>query len=98
MARPLRIQYPGAYYRIINRGLEYRNIFTDERDYGLFFNLLNQCNDKFKLVVHCYCLMANHYHLFIETPDANLSRIMRHLDGVYTQSFNYSLGDIIPRL
>lgn len=88
MARPLRVEYPGAWYHILNRGRRKENIFFNESDYYLFMNILGECSRVFNLKVFAYSLMPNHYHLLICTPDGNLSRIMRHLDGVYTQKIN----------
>ena len=88
MARPLRIECVGAFYHIFNRGLERRTIFTDTRDYRSFLSLLDDIHDQYNIRIYSYCLMPNHYHLYLETPDGNLSRAMRHLDGVYTQRFN----------
>ena len=54
----------------------------------VFLNLLSEIHRRYRVEIHCYCLMDNHYHLLIRTPLANLSRAMRHLDGIYTQRFN----------
>jgi putative transposase len=88
MARPLRIEYPGAVYHLTSRGNERRTIFTDDRDREGFLDLLHQVNRRYHWLCHAYCLMENHYHLLIETPEGNLSIGMRQLNGVYTQSFN----------
>ena len=88
MSRPLRIQYPGAWYHVMNRGRHGENIFETKEDYWIFVELLQELNDVFNVKVAAYCLMSNHYHLLVRTPDANLSRSMRHLNGVYTQRFN----------
>lgn len=88
MARPLRIEYVGAFYHVFNRGLERRTIFADARDYRSFLSLLEDIHGQYNIRIYSYCLMPNHYHLYLETPDGNLSRAMRHLDGVYTQRFN----------
>ena len=89
MARPLRIEFPGGVYHITSRGNGRQAIFPTEADRKLFLDLLGQAIDRFQWLCHAYCLMANHYHLLIETPEANLSRGMRHLNGVYTQRFNH---------
>lgn len=96
MSRPLRIEYPGAYYHIINRGLERRDIFESPKDYEYFLSLLDQMYLKYNLIVHSYCLMPNHYHLYAETPNAQLAQIMRQLDGIYTQTFNKRHNRIGP--
>ena len=88
MTRPLRIEFPGGVYHITSRGNGQQEIFLTEADRELFLDLLGQAIDRFQWLCHAYCLMANHYHLLIETPEANLSRGMRHLNGVYTQRFN----------
>lgn len=88
MARPLRIEYPGAVYHITARGNEKKTIFKDDTDRGVFLNTLVQVNKRYNWLCHAYCLMGNHYHLLIETPDGNLSIGMRQLNGMYTQTFN----------
>ena len=88
MARPLRIEYSGALYHVTARGNERRRIFKDDEDRKLFLNTLKKVNKRFNWVCHAYTLMDNHYHLVIETPDGNLSKGMRQLNGVYTQAFN----------
>lgn len=89
MSRTLRIEYPGACYHIINRGLERRAIFRSPKDYQYFLFLLDQMHLKYGLIVHSYCSMPNHYHLYAETPVAKLAQIMRQINGIYTQTFNY---------
>ena len=88
MARPLRIEYPGAVYHITSRGNEKKLIFKDEGDREIFLDILSQIDKRYNWLCHAYCLMNNHYHLIIETPDGNLSAGMRQLNGVYTQAFN----------
>lgn len=88
MSRPLRIEFPGAFYHIMARGNARLPIFEDDDDRKVFFTLLVEFVDRFHCLCHAYCLMDNHYHLLIETVEANLSRAMRHLNGVYTQWFN----------
>ena len=92
MARPLRIQFPDAWYHVMNRGKRGENIFTDKEDYYAFIELLKDCVDMWNVRVVAYCLMGTHYHILLQTPDANLSRCMRHINGVYTQFFNRSHG------
>lgn len=89
MARQLRIEYPSALYHIVSRGNAHQNTFLSESDYITFFKVLNDVCDQYVFIVYAYCLMSNHYHLLIETIDANLSAGMRQLNGVYTQKFNY---------
>src|SRR4030067_2859257 len=88
MTRPLRIEYPGAVYHITSRGNEKKLIFKDERDRKIFLDTLSQVDKRYNWLCHAYCLINNHYHLIIETPDGNLSAGMRQLNGVYTQAFN----------
>ena len=94
MARPLRIQYEGAFYHITARGNEKKDIFTNDADRNKFIKILESVAEKYRWIVHAYCLMSNHYHLVVETPLKNLSAGMRQLNGVYTQSFNKKHGRI----
>jgi REP-associated tyrosine transposase len=88
MTRPLRIEYPGAVYHLTSRGNEKKNVFSDDGDREAFLRILARVNDRYHWICHAYCLMDNHYHLLIETPEGNLSLGMRQLNGVYTQAFN----------
>jgi len=88
MARPLRIEYPGAVYHLTSRGNSGGNIFFEDIDRQLFLEVLGNVVEKYNWLCHAHCLMDNHYHLLVETPDPNLSLGMRHLNGVYTQGFN----------
>jgi REP element-mobilizing transposase RayT len=88
MARPLRIEFDGALYHVTSRGNDRKAIFKDNHDRDLFLDILAQITVRFRWICHAYCLMNNHYHLVIETPDGNLSKGMRQLNGVYTQAFN----------
>jgi REP element-mobilizing transposase RayT len=72
----------------MNRGRRGEKIFETKEDYWSFIDLLCELNEVFNVKVAAYCLMSNHYHLLVKTPDANLSRSMRHLNGVYTQRYN----------
>ena len=72
MARPLRVNIPDGWYHCMNRGLERRAIFADDRDCRHFVDLLGEIVDRFRVRVHAYCLLGNHYHTIIQTPDANL--------------------------
>ena len=89
MARPLRIQYPGALYHVTSRGNARHPIFRDDLDRKTFLDLLNAVTEDSRWLCHGYCLMTNHYHLVVETPEANLSGGMRQLNGVYTMRFNW---------
>lgn len=88
MARPLRLEFAGAVYHITSRGDRREDIFIDDDDRAGFLALLGEVCHRFTWVVHAYCLMTDHYHLVVETPAGNLSKGMRHLNGVYTQRFN----------
>lgn len=88
MARPLRVEYPGAYYHIINRGNSGENIFIDERDREKFLEYLAKGVERFLTRIHTYCLMSNHYHLLLETTQANLSLAIQWLNVSYSVYFN----------
>lgn len=94
MARPLRLEFSGALYHITSRGNRREDIFENDTDRTRFLALLNDVCEAHNWVCHAYCLMGNHYHLLIETPDANLSKGMRQLNGVYTQTFNRAHGRV----
>lgn len=89
MARALRIEYPDAVYHVTSRGNARNRIFADDQDRDNFLAVLGVVVKRYNWLCHAYCLMDNHYHLMIETPDANLSRGMRQLNGVYTQKYNW---------
>ena len=88
MTRPLRIEYEGAVYHVTSRGNAKQDIYVDNEDRNAFLEVLGDVVERFKWICHAYCLMPTHFYLLLETPDANLSRGMRHLNGVYTQKFN----------
>ena len=88
MARPLRIQYPGAVYHVMNRGTARQATFVEDPDYAAFLKTVGEAFDLWEIEVFAYCLMRNHYHLCLRTPKGNLSRVMRHIGGLYTQRFN----------
>ena len=88
MARPLRIEYPGAVYHVTSRGNDRQAIYETKADRYKFLKLLEQACKRHQWSVYAYCLMDNHYHLLIETREATLSKGMRHLNGVYTQWYN----------
>ncbi|NWF91544.1 MAG: transposase [Syntrophaceae bacterium] len=88
MARPLRIEYPGAVYHVTSRGNGRNRIFRDDQDREIFLSSLEDVVTRYNWLCHAYCLMDNHYHLVVETPDGNLSIGMRQLNGVYTQRYN----------
>ena len=88
MARPLRIQFRGGLYHVTARGNGRQTLFADDADRERFLIVLTRAVARYRLLCHAYCLMGNHYHLLLETPEANLSRAMRQLNGVYSQAFN----------
>ena len=88
MTRPLRLAYPGALYHVTTRGNARQAIYTDDQDHSTFLAVLAAVVMRSQWLCHAYCLMDNHYHLLIETPQGNLSAGMRQLNGVYTQRFN----------
>lgn len=88
MARALRIEYPNAVYHITSRGNAKSKIFLDDQDRENFLTVLGFVVKRYNWLCYTYCLMDNHYHLIIETPEANLSRGMRQINGIYTQKYN----------
>ncbi len=82
MARPLRIAFEGACYHVTARGNERRKIFLSHRDYEKFLSYLMDAVHKYDAILHAFVLMANHYHLIIETPKANLSSLIGEKIGV----------------
>lgn len=88
MARPLRLEYEGAFYHVTSRGNERGKIFFAEADYGKFLTYLAEAKEKYGFILHGYVLMTNHYHLLIETPRANLGKVMHYLNGSYTNYIN----------
>jgi REP element-mobilizing transposase RayT len=94
MTRPLRIQFEGAFYHIISRGNGRMMIFLQDKDWMKFIDLMEQVIERFNWVCHAYCLMGNHYHLLIETPDANLVKGMKRLNQLYSQFFNWKYNRV----
>jgi len=92
MARPIRLEFSDASYLVTTRGDGGNDIFVDDQDRLLFLTVLGEVVSRTGWIVHAYVLMDNHYHLLIETPQTNLSRGMRQLNGVYTQRSNILHG------
>ena len=90
MARPLRLELKGALYHVTSRGDGREDIFLSDQDRLAWLETLAHVCERFNWICHAYCQMTNHYHVVVETPDANLSKGMRQLNGVYTQRFNRS--------
>lgn len=88
MPRPIRIEYADAYYHVMNRGRARQKLFHDKYYFEMFLNCLSEAHQRFGIQILSYCLMGNHYHLLVKTPEANLGRAMRHINGVYTQRYN----------
>ncbi len=94
MARPLRLEFPGALYHLTARGNARQEIYLSDADRRGFLSLFGAVCERFGWRCHGYCMMSNHYHLIVETAEANLSRGMRQLNGVYTQAFNRAHGRV----
>ena len=94
MARQLRLEFPGAIYHITSRGNSRQDTFLNDEDRRSFLNLVGKEIEQQRWRCYSYCLMKNHYHLVIETPDGNLISGMRRLNGVYTQMFNRKHGRV----
>jgi putative transposase len=92
MPRPLRLEYEDAFHHVMNRGRNRQTIFHDPDYFEAFLITLKEASERYDAVIHAYCLMTNHYHLLIETPKANLSQIMQHINGKYTQWYNRKRG------
>ena len=88
MARPLRLEFAGALYHVTSRGNRQEAIYETDADREKFLSVFADACKTYNWLCHAYCLMDNHYHLLIETPDGNLSKGMRQLNGRYTQNFN----------
>jgi len=98
MARPLRIQYPGAMYHIISRGIGRMTIFHNEKDWTKFISFMARVIKKYNWICHAYCLMGTHYHIFLETPDANMVPGMKQLNQFYSQFYNWKYQRVGPVL
>lgn len=88
MVRPLRIEFPGAFYHVSCRGNRRENIFRDRIDRIAWIDETECMCRRFHFIVHAYCQMSNHYHMLIETPEGNLGQGMRQLNGAYSQYYN----------
>jgi REP element-mobilizing transposase RayT len=92
MPRPLRIEYPGAWYHVFSMAARRRPVFKTEEHRDLFLEVVQQTAETYGVEVHAYCVVPDQYHLLIRTPRANLSRTMRQLNGVFTQRCNKRFG------
>ncbi|MBU0693310.1 MAG: transposase [Candidatus Omnitrophica bacterium] len=88
MARPYRLQGENCFYHITSRGDNRKNIFISDYDFEKFLEYLQLAKDKYKFNLYAYCLMSNHYHLFLETLQPNLSKIMQYINTAYTVYYN----------
>ena len=88
MARPLRIEFPGAIYHVMSRGNERRDVVRDDKDRQRRLDWLGRTVETYSWQLHAFVLMTNHEHLFVETPEPNLSAGMQYLNGSYTSYFN----------
>lgn len=88
MSRPLRIEFNGGLYHVTSRGDRREDIYIDDTDRAMWLQILENVCSRFNWTVHAYCLMTNHYHLLVRTPEGNLSAGMRQLNGVFTQRAN----------
>jgi REP element-mobilizing transposase RayT len=94
MSRPLRLEFEGALYHVTSRGDRREPIFEDNEDRETWLGVLGEALDRFQASVYAYCLMGNHYHVVLQTHRPNLSRLMRHVNGVYTQRYNRRHGKV----
>ena len=94
MARPLRIEFAQAVYHVTSRGDRREPIFQDDKDRLLFVDLLGHALERVDACALAYCLMDNHYHLVVCTRQPNLSALMRHVNGVFTQRVNRRHGNV----
>ena len=88
MSRPLRIEYSGAFDHVTSCGNERKTVFQSNRDREKYLFYLESAHERYGAVIHVYCLMGNHYHLLLETPRGNLSKILHYINGAYTTYFN----------
>ena len=96
MARKVRIQYPGAIYHVMNRGDRREDIFEDDQDRLRFLETLGEACEKTGFQIHAYCLMRNHFHLVVETPQANLVAGMKWFLGTYTSRYHRRQKEFKP--
>ncbi len=90
------MEFAGAFHHVINRGLERRTIFGDDSDYGRFLDLCGRLKERHKVEILAYCLMPNHFHLFVRNRLANLGRFMKDLNGEYTRGYNKRVRRVGP--
>jgi REP element-mobilizing transposase RayT len=97
MARPLRVNIVDGWYHVMHRGIERRRIFDDARDHETFLDLLGETSERYRIRMHhAYCLLGNHYHAIVQTPDANLSEGMQWLGLAYSRLYNIRNNRVGP--
>lgn len=94
MARQIRIEYENAFYHVFSRGNNKKDVFKTDIDNNKFLKIIGEAHDKYKILVHAYVLMKNHYHIIIETPQANLSSAMHYINAKYTSWFNHINNEV----
>ncbi|WP_062118234.1 transposase [Collimonas pratensis] len=94
MSRPLRLELAGGVYHITSRGDRREDIYIDDQDRLLWLEIFGQVCKRYNWNCYAWCQMSNHYHIVLETVDANLSQGMRQLNGIYTQSVNRRHGRV----
>lgn len=92
MTRPTRVDFEGAWHHVMNRGADRQVIFGDDNDRTMLLNLIGRGSSRFGLEIHAYCLMLNHFHLLVRSPDRQLSTTLRFIQQTYTQRFNARHG------
>lgn len=96
MSRPLRIEFPGAYYHVMQRGLEKRFIYCLDQEKEKLLSYIKKARRMYKMKIHAYVIMDNHYHFIIETLDANLSKGMHYINASYAMYYNRKKKRIGP--
>jgi putative transposase len=96
MSRPLRLQFENACYHVISRGNRQENIFLSERDRRVFLKKADETFEKYSVICFAFCLMGNHFHIFLKTPLANLSQCMHQLNSSYANWFRKKYSAVGP--
>ena len=96
MSRSLRIEYEGAFYHVIQRGTERKNVFKEDRDKKRLLKYINIAHERYQILIHSYCVMDNHYHFLIETPQANIAKTMHYINASYAIYYNTKYRRVGP--